>query len=97
MRMGITEAKEKKFDELEMASLDVLLKVLNGDQDVDDEANLAMKALNTVAKNRQTLTARSGIEFAMANRSLNDAEMAAYVAATQPEIRKTLPSSSDAA
>lgn len=89
--LDMTTEKASKLDKLEDTALDVLQDAMDGENDVTDEAKLAMKVLNAVAKNRQTLTARSGIELAMANRVLNDGQITAYVKASSPTIGKLLP------
>ena len=88
--LDMTKEKAAKLDKLEDQALDVLTDAMNGENKVSDEAKLAMKVLNAVAKNRQTLTARSGIELAMANRVLSDKEIAQYVKASSPTIGKLL-------
>ena len=88
--LDMTDAKAAKLDKLEDKALDVLIEAMTGENDVSDEAKLAMKALNAVAKNRQTLTARSGIELAMATRVLDDGQIAKYVEASSPVIGKLL-------
>lgn len=88
--LDMTEAKAAKLDKLEDKALDLLIDAMDGENEVSDEAKLAMKALNAVAKNRQTLTARCGIELAMASRVLNDGQIAKYVEASSPIIGKLL-------
>ena len=89
--LEITDSKAGMLDELEMASLKVLLGVLKDGKVMSDEGKVAMQALNVVGKNRQTLTAREGIRFSMAKTLARDPEqLKKYVAASQPEIRKLL-------
>jgi len=91
MNLDITEAKAEKLGELESKAMDVLLGVMNGAL-VDDQAKVAMQVMNTVAKSRQTLTAREGIRFSMVKHVANKEEMRQYITSTQPQIKKLVSS-----
>lgn len=87
MSLEITKAKQEKLGELEDKSITMLMGVLDGNP-VDDAAKIAMKTLGVVAKNRQTMTAREGIRFAMARLVASPEQLKKYVQSTQPEIKK---------
>ena len=87
MSLEMTESKQEQMGALEDKSIEMLMGVLNGNP-VDDAAKMAMKTLGVVAKNRQTLTAREGIRFAMARMVASPDQLKKYVESTQPEIKK---------
>jgi len=89
--LQITEAKAKKLGEVEDLSLGVIKEALNGTLASDDEkVKVAVKMMSAVAKNRQTLTHRVGIDFGMATSIATDKEMRKYIETTSPHIKKAL-------
>jgi len=86
--LDLTEAKADKFDKLEDGALGMMQDVIDGNRDMDDVAKGAMKILNVVAKNRQTLTAREASRFHMACAISDETALKKYVNATQPQIKK---------
>lgn len=85
----MTTQKIRKMDKVEDLSLDVIKNALETGADSDDEqVKVAVKMMGVVAKNRQTMTNRSAIEFSMANRVGTDTELKSYVKATNPQIQK---------
>lgn len=89
--LPITDKRAKAFDEIESLSLDTIKQALNGDLDAgDDKVKVAAKMMGVVAKNRQTMTNRSAIEFNMATTIGTEAQMAKYIQATMPEVQKAL-------
>ena len=89
MQLEFTDAKAVKMNQIEDAAIDVLKEALETGE-VSDASNIAMKALNMVARNRTTLTARSAIAFHMATAIGDDAGIARYVKATSPSVIKAL-------
>ena len=90
--LDVSEQKCKKLNELEDEAIDMLLSALKGNREVDEEVKLAMKALNVVSKNRQTLSHRQALEFAIARVTMTDAELKKYAEVTSPEVKKLLKS-----
>lgn len=88
--LDLTEEKMKRMNEVENNALIIVDDVLKDQRTVDDTAKIAMKTLNMVAKNRQTMTAREGYRFNMAFSVANEKELRRYIIATQPEIKKYL-------
>ena len=88
--LDMTEAKIKDLDSLETSAITIMQKVMKDERDMDDTAKAAIKVLNMVAKNRQTLTAREGIRMSMVTYIADEAELKKYVLATQPQIKKLL-------
>ena len=89
--LRITEAKAEKLDEVEDLALSTIKEALGGTIESDNEnVKVAVKMMGVVAKNRQTLTNRSAIEFSMANAVLADGQLEKYVRATSPQIQKAL-------
>lgn len=86
----MTSQKTDKLNTVEDLALDTLTDILKNDREVDDKAKIAMKALNMVAKNRQTMTAREGIRFSMAQSIAKDGQLAKYISTTQPSVKKAL-------
>ena len=88
--LDMTEAKIKDLDTLETSAITIMQKVMKDERDMDDTAKAAIKVLNMVAKNRQTLTAREGIRMSMVTYIASEAELKKYVLATQPQIKKLM-------
>tara|TARA_Y100000310_G_C20547650_1_gene746404 strand:+ start:878 stop:1165 length:288 start_codon:yes stop_codon:yes gene_type:complete len=89
--LQINEEKAGKLNEVEDLSLGIVKEALNGVIDADDDqVKVATKMLSMVAKNRQTMTNRSAIEFGMATSIATDKELKKYVHATNPQIQKAL-------
>lgn len=90
MSLQISKEKTEKMQNLEDAAIDVLNNVLKGEREVDEQAKVAMKTLAVVAKNWQTLTHKTAIEFTMASSIGTEAELKKYVAVTNPQVKKAL-------
>jgi len=90
VNLEISETKEKKLDELESQAITIIGETLKEQRDFDDLAKTAIKLLGVVAKNRQTLTARSALGFNMAWTIGTDKEIANYIKVTNPVIRRQL-------
>ena len=89
--LQMTEAKAKKLEEVESLALDVIRNALDDALPADDEkVKVAVKTMSVVAKNRQTLTHRTAIDFGMATSIATDKEMKKYIEATSPHIKKAL-------
>lgn len=89
--LQMTANKAKKMDEIEDLSLDTIKSALKGEKDADaDEVKVAVKMMGVVAKNRQTMTNRSAIEFGMATSIASDEQLKKYISATSPHIQKAL-------
>ncbi len=89
--LQMTEAKAKGLSEIEDMSLTTIKEALNNEIDADDEkVKVAVKMMGVVAKNRQTMTNRSAIEFGMASSIATEPQLKKYIEATNPEIRKAL-------
>ncbi len=89
--LNMTDAKAKKMSEIEDMSLDTIKKALDGKLSADsDEVKVAVKMMGVVAKNRQTLTNRSAIEFGMAQIIATEAGLKKYVEITSPQIKKAI-------
>ena len=89
--LSMTEAKAVRMNELEDLSLGVISNALNDKIDADDDkVKVAVKMMGVVAKNRQTVMHRAAVEFGMAQYITDDAGMAKYIAATNPQIQKAI-------
>jgi hypothetical protein len=89
--LEMTQAKAEKLSAVEDKAIEVVRDALGGVTASDsDEAKLAIKTLNIVAKNRQTLTARQAIGFSMAQAVGTDKELKQYIAVTNPQVRAAL-------
>jgi len=89
--LQITEVKAKKMDEVEDLSLDAVKDALKGINPADSEdVKLAIKTLSVVAKNRQTSTHRSALEFGMVSSVATEEQRKKYIAATNPQIQKAI-------
>ena len=89
--LQLTVDKAQKLGEAEDLSLDIIKKTLKGEINAEnDEVKVAVKMLGIVAKNRQTMTNRSAIEFGMATSIATDGQLKKYVEATNPQIQKAL-------
>lgn len=88
--LDLTQAKVTKLEALEDLAIATLTETLGGDREVDDKAQVAVKVVNMVTKNRQTMTAREGIRFSMATTIGTESQLKKYIAVTQPEVRKAL-------
>ncbi len=89
--LQMTKVKADSLSEIEDMSLATVKKALNDEIDADDEkVKVAVKMMGVVAKNRQTMTNRTAIEFGMASSIATVQQLERYVAATNPEIKKAL-------
>ena len=89
--LGMTELKAEKMSKLEDMSLDTIKEALKGEISADDDkVKVAVKMMGVVAKNRQTLTNRSAIEFGMAQIIADEAGLKKYVKITSPQIQKAI-------
>lgn len=89
--LEMTNEKITKLNKVEDLALDAIRDAFMGTISADsEEAKLAIKTISVVAKNRQTTTHREAINFGMAQIIGSDAELAKYVAATNPQVKKAL-------
>lgn len=89
--LQISEAKAKKLDEIEDLALDTIREALKGEIAADaEEVKIAVKIASIVAKNRQTSTHRSAIEFGMATGIATPEELKKYIEITNPQVTKAL-------
>ena len=89
--LEMTNAKAKEMSDIEDMSLATVKEALNDEIEADDDkVKVAVKMMGVVAKNRQTLTNRSAIEFGMAQIIADEKGMKRYVAATCPQIQKAI-------
>lgn len=89
--LAMTDAKAAKMSEIEDKSLETIREALNDDIEADDEkVKVAVKMMGVVAKNRQTLTNRTAVEFGMAHSIATETELKKYIAVTHPQIKKAL-------
>lgn len=88
--LEISETRSQKFDEVEKLALDVLIKALKDGGEIGDEVTIAVKTLNMVAKNRQTLTAREAIRWSMVQTLDDPIQLKKYIGFSEPEIKKAL-------
>ncbi len=80
-----------KMIKIEDLSMDAIKNALeNGVQDGDEQVKVAVKMMGVVAKNRQTLSHRTAVDFAMATSIATEKQLMRYVTATSPEIKKAL-------
>ena len=94
--LKITDAAARKMELIEDLALSTIKDVLEGIKGGDsDEAKVAVKMMGVVAKNRQTMTNRSAIEFGMATSIADETQLRKYVKATNPQIHKALGSGKD--
>lgn len=91
INLRMSADKEKKMDEIEDLSLNTIKETLKGVTDAEDEVvKVAVKMMGVVAKNRQTLTHRSALEFTMATSVATEKELKKYVKNTSPQVQKAL-------
>ena len=88
--LDLSKEKIASLEKLEEAAIIVLLDALAPGGEVDEKAKMAQKVTNTVAKNRQTMTAREGIRFSMAATIGTEADLKRYISVTQPEVKRAL-------
>ena len=88
--LEITEAKAAKLNELEDASIDLLLGYLKGDRQGGEDVITARVMMSVVKGNRQTETVKQSLKFSMAQAVADEKQLKKYVAATSPEIKKLL-------
>lgn len=88
--LDLTQAKISNLENLEDVAVRTLEQALNDEREVDDKVQLAMKVANMVAKNRQTMTAREGIRFSMAQSIGTEDQLSKYISVSQPEVKKAL-------
>ncbi len=92
--LKMTEAKEKKMNEIEDMSMEVIQQALSDQISADgDNVKIAVKMMGVVAKNRQTVLHRDAVEFGMAQFIADEVGMKKYLAATNPQIQKAIGSS----
>lgn len=88
----MSDINAEKYSEMENQALDKIVKFLKGELDYGDEIKISIQGLNIVSKNRQTLTARQCLRFAMVRASTEDPKVIkAYVEATDPAMGRLLP------
>ena len=89
--LDLTQEKADKMSEIENMSLNTIKDALEETIDADDErVKIAVKMLSTVAKNRQTMTNRTAIEFGIAQAVATEKGLKKYVAITNPRIQKAI-------
>lgn len=89
--LQMTKAKAKGLEEIEDLSLITIKSALKDEIGADDDkVKVAVKMMGVVAKNRQTMTNRSAIEFGMAASIADDKQLKKYIETTSPEIKKAL-------
>jgi hypothetical protein len=89
--LDMSNDKMQKMDDFENSCLDVLLRVVKHGDDVTDMAQIAIKGMATVAKNRQTQSAKMACMAHLAQSITDDPkEFRKYVEATQPEIKRLM-------
>ena len=89
--LDLTQEKADKMSEIENLSLDVIKDALDETINADEEkVKVAVKMLSTVAKNRQTMTNRTAIEFGIAQVVATEKGLKKYVAITNPRIQKAI-------
>ena len=89
--LSITKEKEAKMSEIEDLSLSTIKDALKGKLAADDDnVKIAVKMMGVVAKNRQTLTHRTAVEFGMAVSIASEDQLRNYIAVTSPQIQKAL-------
>lgn len=88
INLSMTEEKCERLSELEDKAIEIVLGALDGNEELGDRTKLAMQAINTVAKNRQTLSHRRAVEVGVARMAFSDDELKSYLKATAPEIKK---------
>lgn len=89
--LQMTVAKAKDLDEVEDLSLSIIKSALKDEIGADDDkVKVAVKMMGVVAKNRQTMTNRSAIEFGMATSIADADQLRKYVEVTNPQIKKAL-------
>lgn len=88
--LDLTKAKIANLEKLEDVAIRTLMQTLDGEREVDDKVQVAMKVANMVAKNRQTMTAREGIRFSMAQSIGTNDQLKKYITISQPEVKKAL-------
>lgn len=89
--LHLTDEKAEKMDEVETLALDTVKSALNENISADDDiVKVAVKTLGFVAKNRQTLTGRSAIEWSMISYIGTEKEMKKYIGFTTPQVQKAL-------
>ena len=89
--LQMTEAKAQKLNEVEDLALDTIKDALKGTIPADtEEVKVAVKTMSMVAKNRQTTTHRTAIEFGMATSIGTEEQLKKYIKATNPQVQKAL-------
>lgn len=89
--LQMTQAKSDSLSEIEDLALATVQKALKDEIDADDEkVKVAVKMMGIVAKNRQTMTNRTAIEFGMASSIATEKQLESYVKVTNPQIQKAL-------
>ncbi len=87
-QLEIGEEKSKLLDEVETLALNVLKQYLSDEREGGDDIRVAQGVVATVAKNRQTASARDAIRFNMVLRTASEDELKDYVAKTVPIKRQ---------
>jgi len=88
--LDLTDVKEEQLDKLETTAIGILQDVLDEKRDVDDLAQVAVKTISMVAKNRVTQTARMGLSWNIASTVGDPEQLKRYVEVTTPKIKKAL-------
>lgn len=88
--LDLTEAKVKNLENLEDVAIRTLTQALEGEREVDDRVQLAMKTANMVTNNRVHAGAREAMRFSMVQVISTDEQIKRYVAVTYPRVQKVL-------
>ena len=89
--LNLTQEKADRMSEIEDLALSTVKDALDGTINADDEkVKVGVKMLSTVAKNRQTMTNRTAIEFGIAKSVATESGLKKYVEATSPQIQKAI-------
>jgi len=89
--LQMTDAKEKRMDEVEDLALDTIKDALKETIPADaEQVKVAVKTVSMVAKNRQTLSHRQAFGLAAASAIATPEELKRYITVTHPQIKKAL-------
>ena len=88
--MNLATTTIKKLEELESASIAVVLNAVKGKEKDGKKAALAMKAMNTVNNHRARIASDTKMKWSMVKTMTDRKQMRTYVESTQPEIKKLL-------
>lgn len=88
--LDVTEMKAGKLNKLEDSAIQILQGFVDGNRDCDEVVKGSLKIMNVVAKNRQTVTHRTAIEFGMATSIATEEQLRKYIEVTNPQVKKAL-------